>query len=151
MDKLLLIDDEDVYTVSLLGRQRLRGTVRVLWIGAIPFFEVTSAEPQDAGKVHGPFGHGAIFSLAPMTDAEREQLRHDVEWHEGQAQRDAERKAVEAARMAKVLEDAPKFSHMRTGLGQTMCGVPVDGMRLEETLNLADCPHCAVVADDIPY
>lgn len=108
MDKLLLIDDEDVYTVSLLGRQRLRGTVRVLWIGAIPFFEVTSAEPQDAGKVHGPFGHGAIFSLVPMTAEEREQLRRDVDWHAGQAQRDAERKAEEEARMAKVLEDAPR-------------------------------------------
>lgn len=136
--------------VELLGRRRIRGTVRVLWLGSTPWFEVTSAEPGHENEIEGPFGYGAIYRLAPMTEAERQYLDGERERRERrlQAERDEERAAAD--QRVQVAADAPNYVHATLNLDErTWCGLSSAGLRVSN--EQFDCPHCITSNDDIPF
>jgi hypothetical protein len=144
---------DDVCIIELLGRQRIRGKVRVLWLGPIPFFQVTSAEPHDAGMVHGPFGHGAVYAIRAMTGDDHERLAEDIAYYQRCQEERRQREREEAAEHEQVVADAPKYAHLvyRDDDKNTVCGVPTDGLRRGERAIGFDCPHCHALDAEIPY
>ena len=136
-------------TVELLGRQRIRGTVRVLWLGPIPWFEVTSAELGHEGEIEGLFGHGAIFRLRPMSAEDVQDLEgeraHRLQFKEEEDRRDRER----AEEHARLVADAPKYTHCPGLAGITLCDVPSKGLCLFD--DGFDCPHCKTLDENIPF
>ncbi len=130
--------------VELLGRQR------ILWLGPIPWFEVTSVEPGHEGEVEGPFGHGAIFRLRAMTDTDRKWLDADKAGHARRLKADEEREARRLKEAVRIELDAPKYTHSSgPDEGTTWCGALAAGNRIDDSN--CDCPHCKANDADIPF
>lgn len=140
--------------VELLGHRHLRGTVRVEYLGPVPMLFVTSADPRDAGTVHGPFGPLAIYcGPRAMTAEECSWLDKEIADNERRKREDEERNAQ---RKAWAEDGATKCVHIARDSDEglvTDCGVLVRDKVPFVTAGLserADCPKCAE-ANDIPW